>query len=157
MTIDRRNTILSIVFAIIIVLLGWWLVRSIVLPYQQVEERQAMTEHVRFRMLNIRDVLIRYEQRNDRYPPTQGGLDSLMDFMRTDSLMQIIGDSLLTANSPYQLNIDSLIYSPRPPHERFEYASTDTLIRPIYVLKDPGSDDQIGSLTNSTLLNTPNW
>ncbi len=156
MTIDRRNTILSVVLGVIIVLLAWWLVRSIVLPYQKVEARQAMTEHVRARMLDVRDALIRFEQRYDHFPPSEGGLDSLMNFIRTDSVMRAIADSLFY-DKAYGLALDSLIYSPRPPHKRFIYAKTDSLIREIYVLKDPDTDAKIGSLTNTTLINTPNW
>ncbi len=155
MTIDRRNTILSVVLGIIIIILAVVLVRSIILPYQQVEERQEMTQHVRARMLNIRDALIQYEQQFDTFPPSESGLDSLVAYIRSDS-MQAVADSLFYTDE-WGLVQDSLIYSPRPPHQRFEYAMTDTLIRAIYVLKDPGSDDQIGSLTNPTLINTPNW
>ncbi len=156
MTIDRRNNILSVVLAIIILILAWFLVRSIVVPYERVEAREAMTEHVQARMLDIRDALIRFEQEFDHFPPTEGGLDSLMNFIRTDSLMQIIADSIFY-NEEYGLALDSLIYSPRPPHKRFVYAKTDSLIREIYVLKDPDSDLKIGSLTNTTLINTPNF
>jgi hypothetical protein len=33
----------------------------------------------------------------------------------------------------------------------------DTIRPPLYLLKDPGSDDAIGSLERITLLNAPNW
>lgn len=155
MTIDRRNTILSVVFAIIIVILAFVLARSIILPYNAVEERQAVTKHVRARMLNIRDALIHYEQHYDVYPPNEGGLDSLVAFFAPDS-MQAIRDSLFYTDK-HGVAQDSVIYSPRPPHKKFVYTKTDTLIREIYVLKDPDTDDEIGSLTNTTLINTPNW
>lgn len=156
MTVDTRNKILSIVFAIIIVVLAIVLVRSIVIPYQKVEKRQAMTEHVRTRMLHIRDALISYERQMGKFPPNKGGLDSLVTFLRTDSVMKTKVDSLFYSEE-YGVVKDSIIYSPRPPHKKFKYAKTDTLIREIYVLKDPGSKAQIGSLTNTTLINTPNW
>ncbi len=157
MTIDTRNTILSVVLGIIIIFLGWILVRSIVLPYQEVEEREAMTERVRERMLNVRDALIRYERENEQFPPTEGGLDSLMTFVRTDSTMQAVSDSLFQAEPSHTFKLDSLIYSPRTPHEMFEYTLNDTINPPIYLLKDPATDDKIGSVTTTTMRNSPNW
>lgn len=159
MTVDRRNTILTVVLGVIIVVLGWYLYHSIVDPYEVVEQREEMTQRVRHNMEDIRDGLVRYNRRNDKFPPTQGGLDSLMEFMRTDSIMLAIQDSLFTDNpeSGYTFKLDSLIYSPRPPHKRFEYTLNDTVNPPIYLLEDPDSDDQIGSLEKATLLNAPNW
>lgn len=159
MTVDRRNTILTVVLGVIIVVLGWYLYHSIVDPYEVVEQRKEMTQRVRHNMEDIRDGLVRYNRRNDKLPPTQGGLDSLMEFMRTDSIMLAIQDSLFTDNpeSGYTFKLDSLIYSPRPPHKRFEYTLNDTVNPPIYLLEDPDSDDKIGSLEKATLLNAPNW
>lgn len=156
MNFKQRNNILSVVFAVIIVLLAIYLVRSIVVPYRAVEKREAMTEHVRKRMVNISDALIRYEQHLGQFPPTKGGLDSLMAFVRSDSIKNVNVDSLFYTDE-YGVVKDSIIYSPRPPHKRFVYEKTDSLIREIYVLKDPDSKAQIGSLTNTTLINTPNW
>lgn len=159
MTVDRRNTILTVVLGVIIVVLGWYLYHSIVDPYEVVEQREEMTQRVRYNMEDIRDGLVRYNRRNNTFPPTQGGLDSLMEFMRTDSIMLAIQDSLFTDNpeSGYTFQLDSLIYSPRPPHKRFEYTLNDTVNPPIYLLEDPDSDNQIGSLEKATLLNAPNW
>lgn len=158
MDIDKRNRLLSIVLGIIIVVLGYYLYHSIVDPYQEVIEREQMTERVRHQMGTIRDALVQYERTKGDFPPTQGGLDSLVNFLKTDSTMVAKGDSLfrtLRTNEPY--NPDSLIYSHRPPHPRFEYTLNDTLRPQIYLLEDPATEDKVGSLEKTTLLNAGSW
>lgn len=158
MTVDQRNRLISIILAIIIIGLGYWLYRSIVDPYQDVIEREQMTEQVRYRMGTVRDALIQYESQLDSFPPSEGGLDSLVAFLKTDSLMQLQADSLFQPmDTTQQFNPDSLIISPRPPHSRFEYSLNDTLKPPIYLLKDPDTEDKIGSLENTTELNAASW
>lgn len=157
MNVERRNQLLSIVLGIIIVVLGYFLYQSIVGPYQEVIERQQMTERVRHQMQTIRDVLVRYERETDNFPPTDGGLDTLVSYLKTDSAIVAVRDSLYTnpAGQPY--NPDSLIYSVRPPHNKFEYTLNDTIRPPIYLLEDPDSDDRIGDLERTTLLNAASW
>lgn len=158
MDVEKRNQLLSIVLGIIIIVLGYYLYHSIVDPYQEVIEREQMTQRVRHRMGNVRDALIQYERKKGDFPPTKGGLDSLVQFLKTDSMMVANGDSLfapLAVNESY--NPDSLIYSPRPPHPKFEYTLNDTLRPQIYLLEDPATDDKIGSLTQTTDLNAGNW
>lgn len=158
MDIDKRNRLLSIVLGIIIVGLGYYLYHSIVAPYQKVIERQQMTERVRHRMGNIRDALVLYERDKGNFPPTKGGLDTLVSYLKTDSLMIAKGDSLFPPLKPSDTyNPDSLIYSPRPPHPKFEYTLNDTLRPAIYLLKDPATKDKIGSLENTTNLNAASW
>lgn len=156
MDVEKRNQILSIVLAVIILALGYWLYQSIVGPYQAVIERQQMTERVRYQMESVRDALVRYERQKDEFPPTEGGLDTLVQWLKSDSLMVAIGDSLFKPQQgPY--SPDSLIYSPRPPHKKFQYTLNDTIRPPLYLLEDPDTDDQIGSLERTTLLNAPSW
>ncbi len=113
MTVDQRNRLISIILAIIIIGLGYWLYRSIVDPYQEVIEREQMTERVRYRMSTVRDALIQYESRVDSFPPSEGGLDSLVAFLKTDSLMKLRADSLFQPmDTTKQFHPDSLIYSP---------------------------------------------
>ncbi len=158
MDIEKRNQILSIVLGIVIVVLGYYLYHSIVDPYKEVVEREQMTEQVRYKMGLVRDALVQYEQDKDEFPPTEGGLDTLVSYLKSDSTMVADGDSLFAPmNSNESFNPDSLVYSPRPPHEKFEYTLNDTLRPSIYLLKDPDSDDQIGSLENTTDLNATNW
>lgn len=156
MDIDTRNKILTIVLGIIIIGLTYWLYDSLVTPYKKVEAREAMTEKVRQRMLDTKDALIQYENRHDTFPPTEGGLDSLVKFLKTDSMMIAMADTLFGKTFDV-FNPDSLVYSPRPPYPKFEYTLNDTLRPQIYLLEDPGSDDTIGSLERTTMRNAPNW
>lgn len=156
MNIETRNKILTIVLGIVIVGLAYLLYDSIVTPYQVVEERKAMTEKVRNRMMSVKDALIQYDARTDSFPPSEGGLDSLVQFLKTDSLMIVMGDSLFGGTFEV-FNPDSLIYSPRPPHNKFMYTLNDTLRPQIYLLEDPDTDDTIGSLSKTTMKNAPNW
>ncbi len=157
MDIEQRNQLLSIVFGIIILVLGYFLYHAIVDPYQEVIEQERMTERVRHRMSNVRDALVQYKNRRDGFPPSDGGLDSLVQFLKSDSLMVARGDSLFQPMPPGSYNPDSLIFSPRPPHKRFTYTLNDTLRPEIYLLEDPDSDDRIGSLEQTTMLNAGSW
>lgn len=157
MDLNTRNNILTVVLAVLIVILSWFLYRSLTEPYQRVIEEEQMVERVRYRMELVRDALVQYKNRKDDFPPTEGGLDSLVAFLKTDSLMQARGDSMFTFMEPATYNPDSIIYSPRPPHVRFEYTLNDTLRPQIYLLENPDSDDRIGDLERTTLLNAPNW
>lgn len=158
MDVEKRNRLISIVLLVVIIGLAYYLYDSIVTPYQEVIKQEKMTERVHHQMGNIRDALIRYERESDEFPPSKGGLDSLVAYLKTDSLMKIQGDSLyqpLDKNKSY--NPDSLIYSVRPPHNRFEYALNDTLRPQIYLLKDPDTEDKVGSLKKTTLRNAGSW
>lgn len=159
MNVEQRNRLISIVLAIIIIALGYYLYRSIVDPYQEVIEREQMTERVRDRMTNIRDALILFEREVDSFPPSDGGLDTLVHHLKTDSLMGNQVDSLFNSEEDpsEEVNVDSLIYSPRPPHSKFEYSVNDTLRPPIYLLEDPDSEDRIGSLENTAEINESSW
>jgi len=157
MNVEKRNQLLSIILGIVILVLGYWLYHSIVDPYQQVIEREQMRERVRHRMSNVRDALVLYERNIGNFPPTDGGLDSLVQYLKTDSLMVAQGDSLFRPLPPSTYNPDSLIFSPRPPHNKFEYVLNDTLRPQIYVLRDPDTEDRIGDLEKTTLLNAASW
>lgn len=156
MDIESRNNILTIILGLIIIGLTFWLYDSLVTPYKQVKEQQALKEQVRQRLLDTKDALIQYQTRNENFPPTEGGLDSLVNFLKTDSMMIVMGDSLFGRTFDVY-NPDSLVYSPRPPYPKFEYTLNDTLRPNIYLLEDPGSNDAIGSLERTTMRNAPNW
>jgi hypothetical protein len=157
MNLQTRNNILTLVLGILIVILGWFLYRSIVDPYQDVLEEREMVERERYRMELVRDVLVQYRNRRGNYPPTDGGLDSLVQFLQSDTLMVERADSLFAFRPPSTYNPDSLVYSPRPPHNRFEYTLNDTIRPQLYLLENPGTEDRIGDLERTTLLNAPNW
>ncbi|MEX0721624.1 MAG: hypothetical protein WD059_13210 [Balneolaceae bacterium] len=156
MNIEQRNKILTIVLGLVIIGLSYWLYDSLVTPYKVVEEERALTEKVRQRMLDVKDALIQYETRNNEFPPTEGGLDSLVNFLETDSMMVSRGDTLF-GRTFANYTPDSLIFSPRSPNNKFEYTLNDTLRPNIYLLEDPDTDDTVGSLERTTMRNAPNW
>lgn len=158
MNVEKRNQIISVVLALVIIALGYFLFQSIVGPYQEVQEREEMTQRVRHQMQNVADALQDYKETQGEFPPTDGGLDSLVNFLKEDSTMQADGDSLFAPYDDHvEFDADSLVYSPRPPHDKFEYTLNDTLNPKIYMLEDPDSDDAIGDLERTTLMNAPSW
>jgi hypothetical protein len=157
MDLETRNKIITIVLGVVIVFLGYYLYRSIVDPYEEVLREQYMTERVQHRMTLVRDALIQYRNERGEFPPTEGGLDSLITFLKTNERMVAQGNSLFEELPPSQYNPDSLKYSPRLPHNEFVYTLNDTLRPQIYLLEDPDSDNAIGDLERTTLLNAPNW
>lgn len=141
---------IQVVLAIVIIGLGYWLYVSITEPWEVVERQEEMTQRTRARMDDVRAALVRYEERNDRYPYT---LDSLQTWVQSDSVLGAHADSLFGPG----FEADSLIYSPRTGKE-FEYAVNDTARVMMYQLKDPDSDDVIGSLEpDPTQLNAASW
>ena len=140
----------QVVLAIVIAGLAYVLYTSIVEPYARVVRAQEVTEMTRQRMDDVRQSMIMYERQNDRFTTD---LDSLVMWLRTDSLMMAQSDSIFGKT----LFLDSLVYSPRTGN-RFELSVNDTSDVYIYLLRDPDSNDFIGSLTpDLTLLNAANW
>ena len=157
MDIDKRNQLLTILLGVIIVGMSYYLYRSITDPYQAVLDEREMVERERHRMEVARDAIVQYNRRLGNYPPTEGGLDSLVAFLKEDSLMVADGEELFEFRAPSSYDPDSVVFSPRPPHNRFEYTLNDTIRPRLYLLENPGSDDKIGDLERTTLLNAPNW
>lgn len=155
MKIQQRNNIISIFLILIIIALSYVLFDSIVTPWQKEMAKRELTEETRFRMTLVRDALINFQARHPegKFPST---LDSLVIFLKTDSLMLVRGAELF-AEPERGYKPDSLIFSLRPPKDMFVYSVNDTIRPPLYLLKDPGSEDAIGSLERITLLNAPNW
>ena len=144
------RTAIQVLLAIVILVLFYWLYVSITAPYAAVERAREITELTRDRMELVRTSLISHEREEDRFP---GSLDSLVMWVRSDSFMVSNRDSLLGTS----FNLDSLIYSPRTGN-RFLYSVNDTGRVAIYLLKDPDSEDQIGSeLPDVTQLNAASW
>ena len=141
---------LQLALGIVIVGLAYWLYVSITKPYEAVERRKELTEMTRARMDDIRVAMIQYERKYDRFPMT---LDSLVMFVRTDSLLSLRPDSIFGAG----FMLDSLSYSPRT-RKLFSLSVNDTSRVKIYLLQDPDSDDRIGSTSpDLTLLNAASW
>jgi hypothetical protein len=141
---------IQVVLAVVILGLAYWLYVSVTKPWEAVERKEELTRMTRDRMNDVRTALVRFDERNDRFP---GTLDSLQAWVVSDSIVSVQTDSLFGSN----FNPDSLIYSPRT-GKKFEYAVNDTARVEIYRLKDPDSNDVIGTLEpDPTQLNAASW
>lgn len=140
---------IQVLLGIAIIALVYWLYVSITAPWEAVERKRAITAETRGQMNKVRLALISHERALDKFPST---LDSLIIWVRTDSATVANWDSL------YGVNPDSMLYSPRTGN-RFLYTLIDTGRVAIYLLKDPDSDDQIGSTNpdDFTTLNAASW
>jgi len=146
----RLRTGLQILLGILIIVLAWVLYESITEPYQVIERQRALTEETRERMDHVRRAMSRYERVHGRFPST---LDSLVMFVRVDTVLSQRMDSVFGE----EVVPDSLPYSPRT-GKRFELTVNDTSRVNIYLLKDPDTDDHIGSaLPDPTRLNAASW
>lgn len=155
MDIEKRNKIISIALWVVIIVLGYSLYRSFVGPWERRMAERAMTEKVRLQMSNIRDGLIAFQSTNRRFPKT---LDTLIIFLKTDPKMVEKGADVFAKHATGRYFPDSLLYSPRPPHNKFSYTLNDTLRPNIYLLIDPDNEkNRIGSLERTTQLNAASW
>ncbi len=141
---------IQIILAIAIIGLAYWLYLSITEPYKVIEREQQLTRITRDRMSDIRSAMIRYNEQNGRYLTT---LDSLVEFIRQDSVLRVASDSVFGEG----FTLDSLIYSPRT-GEPFRLTVNDTSRVKTYLLEDPGFDDYIGSIEpDITRVNAASW
>lgn len=144
------QTGLQIVLGIAIVALAYVLYVSITEPYDRVERQKEITDLTRERMRDVRTAMVQYERVNDRYITS---LDSLVMWVKADSFMTATTDSLFGQGT----NVDSLVYSPRT-GKMFELTVNDTTRVATYELRDPDSNDAIGTTTGDvTRLNAANW
>ena len=144
------QTGIQAVLVVVILGLAYFLYQSITEPYDRIERRQQITENTRARMSNIRTALIDYERDSAAYPDS---LNLLLQHMRNDSLLSTRQDSVFGG----PVNLDSLFYSPRTGN-RFQYTVSDTGRVETYLLEDPDTDDQIGTLTGDpTRANAASW
>ncbi len=141
---------IQVLMAVLIIVLGIWLYRSITEPWDAVERQQALTEMTRQQMTHVRNALTRYERAEGSFP---GTLDSLVMWLQADSVVSANPDSIFGMGTL----LDSLIFSPRT-GSAFGYSLNDTGRVAIYLLQDPDSEDQIGSnIPDITLLNAASW
>ena len=147
---QNKRTLIQVALGVLILCMGYVLYISITEPWEAVERQEELTERTRLRMSNIRAALIRFDERTGRFP---GSLDSLHVWVRTDSTIRAHSDSLFGSGT----NIDSFIVSPRT-GKQFEYGINDTSRVMVYLLSDPDSDDEIGTLEpDPTRLNAATW
>ena len=101
-------------------------------------------------MANIRTALIDYDRDSTSFPDS---LDLLVQHVRNDSILSNAQDSIFGG----PITPDSLIYSPRS-GEPFQYTVSDTGRVETYLLEDPDTDDQIGTLSGDpTQINSASW
>jgi len=154
MEIEKKNNIISVVLFVVIIALAYMLYDAITTPYKKEMARKAMIERVRLRMTHVRDALIYYRNKNDKFPKE---IDSLVAFMKRDTVIKLRADTLFGGSFVKEkFSFDNLILSPKS-NIRFEYTLNDTIRPNIYLLRDAESDDRIGSLDKTTLLNAPSW
>ncbi|MEM6784386.1 MAG: hypothetical protein AAF624_11715 [Bacteroidota bacterium] len=145
---------IQLVLAVAIVALGYYLYYSITEPGKEFDRQIELTELTRERMDHIRTAMIAFERENDYYTRD---LDSLVTFVKGDSLLMAARDSIFQVEAGRTLLVDSLPFSPRT-GERFQLSVNDTSDVDIYLLQDPNSDDQIGSAEPvASMRNAANW
>ena len=150
MASNQLRTGIQIVLALVIVGLSYFLYQSITEPYERIAEKQRLRETARDHMTDIRTALIDYERDSASFPDS---LSLLAKHIRNDSVLSNRQDSVFGG----PVNLDTLFYSPRA-GERFQYAVNDTGRYETYRLKDPGTEDEIGTLTGDpTMTNRASW
>ncbi len=141
---------IQVVLVIVIVGLAYFLYESITEPYDRIERQQRITEETRTRMSNIRSALVDYERDSASYPDS---LNLLVQHIQKDSILSTRQDSVFGRT----VNLDSLLHSPRTGN-RFLYTVSDTGRVETYLLEDPDTDDQIGTLSGDpTQANAASW
>lgn len=154
---SRSNTLqVSIQGVLVVLILGlaYYLYYSITEPYDRIERQEALTEQTRTRMIHVRTALIDYERDKDTFPDSLGMLlTHVRADLKEDSVLSAGGDSTFARS----VNLDSLLYSPRS-GKRFIYKVSDTGQVETYLLEDPDTEDQIGTLKGDpTELNAASW
>jgi len=129
---------IQVVLVFLILGLSYYLYYSITEPFDRIERQQQMTEDTRTRMSNIRTALIDYERDSTSFPDS---LLVLRAHIQNDSVLSTSQDSVFGG----PINLDSLFFSPRT-GKQFQYTVNDTGRVATYLLKDPDSEDQIGTL-----------
>lgn len=150
MASKQIRTAIQVVLGLVIIGLAYFLYYSITEPYDRIERQQELTERTRARMSNIRTALIDYERDSASFPDS---LDLLRAHMSRDTILSTRQDSVFGG----PINLDSLFYSPRS-GKPFLYTLSDTGRVETYLLEDPDSDDEIGTLTGDpTMTNAASW
>lgn len=149
---QQKRVGLQIGLGLVIIVLCYVLYVSITGPYQEVLAQERETEQTRSRMGLARTALIRYREQTQRFPRT---LDSLVMYVEQNQELRSELDSLYAGEN---FAPDSVIHSPRTGKE-FQYqVSPDTARVDIYRLKDPDSEDQIGTTRlDVTEVNAASW
>ncbi|MFV1980368.1 MAG: hypothetical protein ACC655_04375 [Rhodothermia bacterium] len=152
MSQKRKSSLIAIQIGlgIVILVLAWFLYDSITSPWEAVLQEQRLTDLTRARMNQVRIALRHFDDVNDRFP---GSIDSLVVFVTEDSIASANPDSFF--NGPFDPR--EFMNSARS-GARFTYALNDTGRVKVYYLKDPDSDDYIGSIEpDISALHAASW
>ena len=141
---NTARSAIQIVLAIVIIVLGFVLYRTIREPYEAFERELELQAEARERMAYIRDAMRAYDRQYDRFPTT---LDSLVTIIETDSFFVAKRDSIFELREGETIEVDSLPFSPRAGGQRFNLTVVrdDSTNVEVYLLEDPGSEDYIGT------------
>ena len=143
----------SIVLKIVIVVLVAVLVWVIYDPYARMEQELAFRKESRLRMVNLRQAQLLYLDRNGRY---SANLDSLILFIKRDTAIVAITDSIFKPLADGTFNAESLKYAPKS-HRPFSLEVDDTSVVKKYLLQDPDGYGTIGSLDDNSKVNKASW
>ena len=148
---------LQILLGVVVIGLIYVLYHTIVDPWEEHQATEFQTEMTRARMDHIRTALIDFRDDVDHYPSS---LDSLVLYIKTDSSYAARDlSTVFVVPGGGAFVADSLPFSPRTGSRfEFELAEDDSAGVSIYYLKDPDTEDAIGSRTaNPALRNVASW
>jgi len=143
----------SLVLKIVIVLLIGVLVYTIWEPFDVIRTEERNRTESRLRMGNIRNAQMAYYSSYQTY---QQDLDSLIYWIRTDSLVVAKQDSIFTPLSGGVFVPESLKYSPAS-HTEYEIQVDDTSSTHRYVIRCPDDFGFVGDLDDVSQLHRASW
>lgn len=173
------------VLYVIIIALTYLLIRvAIIEPNKYIEEERYYKTESRLRMMNIREAQILW---NKKYNHFTDNLDSLIHFIKTDSMVQklrvgydslmmrktdpfkklvsvneFVADSLYHSPKTYQpyiIQVDSSVSMDTVIDRRGRIVKVDTnsVIGKLYLIEDPDNYGSIGDVFSEALKNTASW
>jgi len=145
----RGSIIFKVVIVILVLVLAWVLYQ----PYVLLKEEEAYKKESRLRMTNIRTGQLQHIGAYGRYATD---LESLILFLKTDSLVIAKMDSLFKPLSGGIFVPESLVYAPKS-HQRYMLEVDDTSTVKKYFLQCPDGYGSIGSLTDDSRINKASW
>ncbi len=143
----------SIILKLVIVLLLALLVYTIWEPFNTVKQDEINQRESRARMSNIRNAQIFYFRQHQTY---LRDLDTLIYWLRTDSLAVLKSDSLFRPLVKSAFSPELLKYSPRSQTE-YKVLVDDSSTTQRYLIECPDGYGSIGSLTDISLLHRATW
>ena len=138
--------------AIIIILVGV-LVYVIYEPYQMMTAEEMYKKESRLRMMNLRTAELYFLSKSNYYTES---IDSLVQYIKTDSLLVANRDSTFKPLTSGQFSPDSLLYTPKN-HRPYKLKADNATAIKKYLLECPDGYGSIGSLTDESRINKGSW